>query len=580
MSKCRNVARQHDHNYISKYRNVEMSHVELKEQTIYKLTLLIRIILLKNNYQPLHTMKQMFVIYGQQDSGKTHAMWLLLSYLLENGAELQDLFHAERPFTTREIFATKEQMTDFRALVRWNGASIMLLSAGDYLENADWGFRKRMKEAEEANIDYFVCCAREEGTPVYNEIKKHYEGNVLSDNGWELLYKQPEEADWMLQSDETAWHILRKLHRAIKPNVPANYPKHALRHQRFLFPVGQGGFAFERIDNCNVLFDCGSHTSPTRLKMYIDTLCDNKGVTQIDYLFISHFDEDHVNGIRMLLDTGVRIQNAVMSYIPENLRVVYDIITKGAYTAIRDILRENENRAEIIEIGRNEGEQTNGRTFNHNHDVWEWIAKSMLKDGDFEALKNKLIENELDVQRLSDPAYLAPRTDKINKAYKEAFGSRGPNATGLIMLSQRTAQTAFAYGDIENDCCCFCEHYYWHHGIREYRSEITDKTSCLYVGDAMLKSEEQVSEIESFLNAHRSEKALLLVQLPHHGSKYNINPNLHQRLTADFYFVCYQSDEKIKKVTDLYDDLTKSKQLLMIRDICSDLVINNSFILP
>ncbi len=518
----------------------------------------------------------MFVIYGQQDSGKTHAMWLILAYLLENGAELQeDIFHAERPFTTREIFATKEQITDFKALIKWQGASILLLSAGDYLENKDWGFRKHMKEAEEANIDYFVCCARE-NTPVYKEIKERYEGNVLNPGDWEYLNKQPKDANWMVQSDEAAWNILCKLHRAIMPNVEANYSRHSLQHQRILFPVGHGGFAFERIGNCNVLFDCGSHTSPTRLQMYIDALRSELNVQQIDYLFISHFDQDHANGIRMLLDAGLRVRNAVMSYIAKDWHIVYNIITGGAYLDIQNILRGNE--AEIIEVGQTEEDKNNGRSFTH-HKIWEWVAKSMLKDSDFKKLKSVLGKNGLDENRLSDPAYLAPRTGIINKAYKEAFGAAGPNAKGLIMLSQRTDQTAFTHGEIENDCS-FCYHYCWNYAIKRYLSAITYKTCCLYDGDAMIKSQEQVGEIESFLEAHLHEGALLLMQLPHHGSQNNINPDLHRQIIADFYFVCYQSDEKIKKVTDLYDDLTKSKQLLMIRDICSDIVINNSSILP
>ena len=39
-----------------------------------------------------------------------------------------------------------------------------------------------------------------------------------------------------------------------------------MRHERFIFPVGQGGFAGERIGNYVVAFDCGSISSTSKGK--------------------------------------------------------------------------------------------------------------------------------------------------------------------------------------------------------------------------------------------------------------------------------------------------------------------------
>ena len=72
------------------------------------------------------------------------------------------------------------------------------------------------------------------------------------------------------------------------------------------YPVGQGGFYFERIA-CNgdvktIVYDCGSVIGKTKngptpeLKKCII----NSGLGKVDFLVVSHLDEDHINGIPVL----------------------------------------------------------------------------------------------------------------------------------------------------------------------------------------------------------------------------------------------------------------------------------------
>ena len=67
-------------------------------------------------------------------------------------------------------------------------------------------------------------------------------------------------------------------------------------HQRFIFPVGQGGFACETIGDHVVVYDCGSQTSNSMVESCIDHL--STITDHVDILFISHFDTDHVNSLR------------------------------------------------------------------------------------------------------------------------------------------------------------------------------------------------------------------------------------------------------------------------------------------
>ena len=77
---------------------------------------------------------------------------------------------------------------------------------------------------------------------------------------------------------------------------------------RTIQPVGQGGFYTEIFEIPNqkgeisthcVVYDCGSATRAEPKKTIESALFDDKDL-DIDILFISHFDDDHVNGLAEL----------------------------------------------------------------------------------------------------------------------------------------------------------------------------------------------------------------------------------------------------------------------------------------
>ena len=123
-----------------------------------------------------------------------------------------------------------------------------------------------------------------------------------------------------------------------------------MKLERILHPVGQGGFSVEIIKDFCIVYDCGSISSYSMIESCIDHF--SRKVKQVDVLFISHFDKDHVNGIRYLINS-VPVKKAVTSYIPKELRVVFDLATNGAYTAILGILRERQ--VTIDEVGEDGG---------------------------------------------------------------------------------------------------------------------------------------------------------------------------------------------------------------------------------
>ena len=331
-------------------------------------------------------------------------------------------------------------------------------------------------------------------------------------------------------------------------------------HERFIFPVGQGGFAGERIGDFVVVYDCGSISSSSMVEDCIDHA--SRYVDHVDLLFISHFDKDHVNGLRYLL-SQVKVAKAVVSWIKPELRAAYGVYTNGAYTAVMGVLRGSD--VGVDEIGSEEREE--GAFVK---DIWEWIARSMMTVVEFNGVIARMQAAGIDVRRLEkDPYYLENQKENINTAFKDEFGAKGPNTKGLIMLSQRCKDVKIQFAELYKGCPCnngcgFC--------VGPQVIDRTNATSCLYVGDADLKNGSNNQLVQGFLKAHLNESMLLLMQIPHHGSQYNIGAQFETEFPALYYFVNDVDTKRLQKSPVLFKSLTGQKKLLVSRGNCQDLI--------
>ncbi|WP_374628895.1 hypothetical protein [Pannonibacter indicus] len=134
--------------------------------------------------------------------------------------------------------------------------------------------------------------------------------------------------------------------------LPSSHPrawkrekaKHVLGHHRYQLPVGQGGF------NVGTLRDLGSNEKMWRRSLVSDAIpfadfmyvydCGSDPIAgvvqsvrsivarrpsrQLDMLFVSHFDRDHICGIPHLLHEkkGLRVDTIVMPYLDDIDRVI------------------------------------------------------------------------------------------------------------------------------------------------------------------------------------------------------------------------------------------------------------------
>ncbi len=84
------------------------------------------------------------------------------------------------------------------------------------------------------------------------------------------------------------------------------------------YPVGQGCFYAGSIKNdieeFVIVYDCGTISSRNYLLDSIDEF--KRHYKKIDLLMISHFDEDHVNGVSELLTSIPSISTAVSRVSP------------------------------------------------------------------------------------------------------------------------------------------------------------------------------------------------------------------------------------------------------------------------
>lgn len=112
--------------------------------------------------------------------------------------------------------------------------------------------------------------------------------------------------------------------------------------------VGQGDGIYVRLPNgTNMLFDGGSTDKKEIGKYTLSPCLKAGGVAKLDYIFISHTDEDHYNGVIYLLEnqkeTGIRVKNLIMPDIREK-DTAYEMLVSAAL----------ENKVNVAAFGRGE----------------------------------------------------------------------------------------------------------------------------------------------------------------------------------------------------------------------------------
>ena len=333
---------------------------------------------------------------------------------------------------------------------------------------------------------------------------------------------------------------------------------------RVLHPIGQGSFYTESFTynerKCNVIFDCGGTRGyiEDEVRDYCHCLvCQQQTKYQkpvVDALFISHFDDDHVNGLETLFNNArvLRIflpllnDGEIWTISPSfvnNLRnPLYQNLLNAAIHGIPlewegqsiKVVRINKNNAVSVrdELFLEDG--INGRQPNviaSGSPVFAfhgcpWIFRTFNYDNAdssrFGQLMNALTSKsyKLSLTELvscwSDQQY----QDDIRACYHAVRGTingnsmvtySGPNGNGV------SAECYF----IDGPFGCFLNGFAYQRAFHIY----PNLAGCMYFGDYEAAGSRKWKQYED--DFKNQIHLLQMQQVPHHGSQYNYNDALN-----------------------------------------------------
>lgn len=327
---------------------------------------------------------------------------------------------------------------------------------------------------------------------------------------------------------------------------------------RSFLPVGQGAFYLEQFTHgkevSNIIYDCGSSTDVGIVEKEIRSNFEDG--EKIDAVFISHLDEDHVNGLPYLLKY-CKVKKIFFPLLTKGnqdllllMRQLSGKPEKGFVpTFIRNpheafgLLGSGINRPSVYQVaedrdGQEERDDYNGidalpirsgsdvakeifggDAYGITFSEWRYIPFNFRETTRIAALQaaiKKTFGKELSAHEVSELIKKDPnkRLD-LKLAYKSVSGSLNTNSLVLLSLceSDAVAQTPLGSYQHVRPCfypgsCCYMNH----------------ANGCLYTGDYDAHGAQKWRDLQRAYTKY--EPYIGCIQIPHHGSKYNYNHQL------------------------------------------------------
>lgn len=377
---------------------------------------------------------------------------------------------------------------------------------------------------------------------------------------------------------------------------------------RHIHPIGQGAFYTERfVDEndktiANVVYDCGSNKtlSKSSKKMIEFTFCKND---EIDILFISHFDADHVNGIKTLIDNRINIRYVIMPLLaPDEIKflsVFYNKTNKadkdiqtfinnpetyfGTNTIILKVKPIDEDSDyENMQISLDDFDvskiEKEGNYYKINsfcrivlRNEWLYIPANFETNVRCRKLSELLNNNGINIK--SDIDCLKKyKASELKKAYDQLDG--GINSNSLMLYSGSISENVSVKTS-------YCFNHMSHFTMSYFKSHILGKSACLYLGDSNLNdknvaNKDLVDYLDYYLNNNKEK--IGLIQVPHHGSLISFSKKILSFCDCRFYFLTcgnnndygHPSEKIIEelKIKNLYiQNITENKDSRLIQII-------------
>ena len=339
--------------------------------------------------------------------------------------------------------------------------------------------------------------------------------------------------------------------------------------------VGQGLFSSGRIQMGDALafhwvYDCGTSSSQKLIQNAVNKYNSDKNQGNIDLLVLSHFDKDHISGVKELLKNGRKIKRWIVPYYPLWQRLVIALLLdiqpddeEWAFyqnpiqyfkTDFAEELKETQFL--LLPAKENESEILISLEPSNSDDVLSFGTTKKLSD-EFDNLEqnvhwlnpNKALlfrkeEAQFEFVLYNVPFHLLAKVPTnltaFQKQVEQIIQSHQSNSTDPTP-ALKTLYT-FAFGNGNKHKNIISQYLYirniklssfWGMGYNhifdvsiDNENEIVvipeDKTknAILYTGDAFLNDLPLLTDLTQSLGAERMARIYCL-QVPHHGSKHN-----------------------------------------------------------
>lgn len=340
--------------------------------------------------------------------------------------------------------------------------------------------------------------------------------------------------------------------------------------RRVFHPVGQGAFYSESFytgfGTFNMVYDCGSMSKG--VDNIISNSFDKDNGNDIDILFISHFDSDHVNKIALLKKSvnkiKKKIKKVIMPLIPDEdkgILLAFNIASNREYQDCANIIinpqaffgdgtriiqvRERENLREssgdnpeeaqaTININEVETPEIDSGTNIHFHDpnifitpFWVYKPYNYKHKGRNRELIDKFNSKNISIGKLLDVEYINKNIKEIRACYREIKGNINQNS--LVLYSNYQDSLVLHSLILHSNCLkinlclsrcadygAICHRYDCWHCHRRIISP-----GCIYTGDVNLAKIRR--DFKNSITRYRGYRPVGTIQVPHHGSKHGFD---------------------------------------------------------